>query len=75
MEQWIRIDTGYACACVRADNGVVVETAPIFNWMRGKPLEKVLAWNKIKKWEYLPPGTKRHVSEQTVDEWLADESK
>lgn len=46
------VDTGYACAGVVVDaGGVVVEAAPIFGWMLGKPWAKVCQWMKIEKIE------------------------
>ena len=44
----IQIDTDYACAGVIVKNGRVVEAAPIFYWMVGKPWDKVRHFRKIK---------------------------
>lgn len=43
----IQIDTGYACAGIIVENGIVVITAPIFKWMKGKEWVKVKSWRKI----------------------------
>lgn len=43
------IDLPYACAGIIVKNDFVVETAPIFNWMRGKALTEVTRWVKRKK--------------------------
>lgn len=42
------VDTGYAAGGVTVNPaGVVVEAAPIFKWMLGKPWESVKVWPKI----------------------------
>ena len=44
MEYW-RIETHYAVGMIDVDDdGIIRETAPIFNWMRGKPLSLVISW-------------------------------
>lgn len=45
-----QIDTGYACGGVELDDsGVVIDAAPIFQWMIGKTWCEVQHWKKIKK--------------------------
>lgn len=44
----VQIDTGYACAGVMSEDGVITETAPIFKWMVGKTVQEVKKWPKIK---------------------------
>lgn len=43
------VDTGYACAGVEVQGGVVTFAAPIFSWMRGKQWETVRQWKNIKR--------------------------
>ena len=51
-ELLIRIDTGYACAGIIVNEfGVVIKTAPIFSWMKGKKWESIKSWDKIKEFQ------------------------
>lgn len=43
------VDTGYACAGVWVEDGIVVYAATIFNWMIGKEWDSVKEWSKIKE--------------------------
>lgn len=36
-----RVDTGYACAGVICRNGQVIEAAPIYRWMVGRPMAEI----------------------------------
>lgn len=48
------LDVGYACGGVICnDKGIVVRTAPIFNWMKGKQASQVLSWKRIKKYHFV----------------------
>ena len=51
-EVLIQIDTGYACAGIIVQNGIVRTTAPIFRWMIGKNWNKVKTWRRIKTVRY-----------------------
>jgi len=53
IKRLYQIDTGYACAgvIVNADN-IVIQTAPIFRWMIGKPTSQIKKWKKIKAIRY-----------------------
>jgi len=51
MEELYQITLSYACAGIIITNDIVVKTAPIFNWMKGKQL------NQIKNWVYNKKGT------------------
>jgi hypothetical protein len=43
------VDTGFACAGVVVNQyDIIVETAPIFHWARGKPIETLRKWKKVK---------------------------
>ena len=43
------VDTGFACAGVVVNEaGIVVETAPIYRWARGKPFDTLKKWRKVK---------------------------
>lgn len=42
------VDTGYAAGGVTVRRGVVIEAAPVFRWMVGKPWEEVRLWKNIR---------------------------
>jgi hypothetical protein len=42
------IDVDYACAGIIVRDGTVIRAAPIFHWMRGKPLTEIIAWVESK---------------------------
>ena len=43
------VDTGFACAGVFVNtSGIIIEAAPIFHWARGKPIETLRKWKKVK---------------------------
>lgn len=49
MQKLYSIDTGYANFGIIAENGIVVEAAPIANWTVGKRIEYVLDYYRTKK--------------------------
>ena len=50
FEELYYIDTGYAYAgIILNEEGVVIESAPIFKWMIGKHLLEICNWKKIKE--------------------------
>ena len=44
MSRLVSITLPYACAAVIVRGDVVVQTAPIFNWMLDKGLDEVRSW-------------------------------
>lgn len=55
MTELYQITTSYSCAGILVRDGVVQYTAPIYRWMRGKPLKVVLQWDRIESWEKIDP--------------------
>lgn len=50
----IQIDTGYACAGVIInEQGIVIDAAPIFSWMKGKSIHEVKQWKRITRIEII----------------------
>jgi hypothetical protein len=49
MERVFLIDVHYACFGIVANDGTVVESAPIAAWMRGKTLQEIRPWVLSKK--------------------------
>lgn len=48
------LDVGYACGgIVCDDNGIIVDTAPIFSWWKGKHVKEILKWKRIKNYEHI----------------------
>lgn len=45
---WYWVDTGYACGGIKVVDGRVVQGAPIFNRMIGRPFSQ-LVYRKIKR--------------------------
>ena len=43
-EELYQIILTYVCANIIIQNGIVIKTAPIFNWMMGKNLIEVQFW-------------------------------
>lgn len=41
---WYRIVLSYACFGIRTENDIVIETAPIGSWMKGKHISKIIQW-------------------------------
>lgn len=54
MRHMAWVDTGYACGGIEFENGRIVNAAPIYRWMIGKPVAQVRQWRKIKRWVTLP---------------------
>jgi len=44
-----QVTTSYACAGIVVSNGIVIDSAPIYTWMRGKSLETIKGWKRIQK--------------------------
>lgn len=57
MSRLYQITLDYACFGVTLRAGVVVTTAPIARWMKGKTLEEITEWVKSKG------GTIEHVED------------
>lgn len=49
MIDLIQIHTKYSVAGILVHDGVVIDTAPIYGWMRGKQWRDVKKWKKITK--------------------------
>ena len=49
MEELYQITLSYACAGITIKNEVVVKTAPIFGWMKGKHTSEIKKWISNKK--------------------------
>jgi len=47
-EMIYQLDTGYGCGAVIVRAGKIVDTAPIFKWMRGKTMETAINYLKRK---------------------------
>ena len=48
----VQVSTNYACAGIEiSKQGIVVKTAPIFSWMKGKSIYEIKKWKQIKKFE------------------------
>lgn len=42
------VETKYSCAGIIIDrDGIVIETAPIYKWMVGKPFSRIKKWERI----------------------------
>ena len=46
---WYWINVGYACGGIKVENDIVVETAPIYRWMKRNNWSDVKKWRKIKE--------------------------
>lgn len=49
MKEIYQITLSYACAGIILKDNIVIKTAPIFHWMKGKTLEQVKIWVYNKK--------------------------
>lgn len=49
MEQLYWIDVGYACFGIIEKDGIVIETAPISKWAKGKDIDYVINYYKRKR--------------------------
>ena len=49
MIQLFQVTTASACGGVLVDDGLVVGSAPIFKWMRGKSWDQGARWSKIEE--------------------------
>lgn len=57
MKELYQIDISYACAGIIVEDDVIIDAAPIFNWMKKKHLNEIKKWvinkgGKITKIEY-----------------------
>jgi len=62
MERLFQIDIGYACFGIVSENSIVIQTAPIANWMKGKRLKEIkpyLLKKRAKVIEIKKPGINR----------------
>jgi len=50
------IDTGWACGGVIVQDGIIVETAPIFKTFIGQPVKNILNWRQVKQWIEIQPN-------------------
>jgi len=48
-ERLFQIDVGYACFGIVSKDNVVINTAPIASWMKGKTLIEIKPWLIKKK--------------------------
>jgi hypothetical protein len=49
IETLYLVDTGFACAGVIVNQSdIIIDTAPIYRWARGKPFETLKKWKKVK---------------------------
>jgi hypothetical protein len=49
MERLFWIDLHYACVGIVSKDGVVITTAPLVSWMKGKTLQEIKPWLLKKK--------------------------
>ena len=49
MSLLFRIKLPYATAGIVVDHDIVIEAAPIFGWMLGKPIQEIEKWVGKKK--------------------------
>ena len=48
-QRWFHIDIGYACFGMSSKDDIIVDVAPIGNWMKGKLLKEIKPWLIKKK--------------------------
>lgn len=44
-----QIDMGYFCAGIIVEKDIIIETAPILNWSKGKNIRELQQWVEKKK--------------------------
>ena len=46
---WSWLNTTYACGGICVLHGLIIDACPIYTWMRGWPMQRLLAYLRSKK--------------------------